>query len=130
MAKHRIQLKRVYDPPEDGDGFRVLVDRVWPRGVSKATAAIDLWVKEVAPSTALRTWFGHIPDRWPEFRKRYLAELRDRGSEIAELKAQARRGRLTLVYGARDTERNQAVVLKQVLEGSRSAKATARSLAT
>ena len=119
MAKHRVQLKRVYDPADEEDGFRVLVDRVWPRGVSKAVAAVDLWMKDVAPSAALRTWFGHQPERWPEFRKRYLAELRDHEDEIAALKQHARRGRLTLVFGARDIDRNQAVVLKEVLEGSR-----------
>lgn len=119
MAKHRIQLKRAYDPADEEDGFRVLVDRVWPRGVSKAMAAVDLWMKDVGPSTALRKWFGHEPERWPEFRKRYLAELREHADELATLKQHARSGRLTLVYGARDTERNQAVVLKEVLEGSR-----------
>jgi len=118
MAKHRVQLKRVYDPAEEDDGFRVLVDRVWPRGVSKAAAAVDLWMKDVAPA-ALRTWFGHQAERWPAFRKRYLAELREHEAEIAELRAHARRGRLTLVFGARDAERNQAVVLKELLEGPR-----------
>lgn len=118
MAKHPIHLKRVYDPPSKDDGFRVLVDRVWPRGVSKEAAAVDLWIKDVGPSTTLRKWFGHEPERWPEFRQRYLAELRGREADIVALRQQARKGRLTLVYGARDTERNQAVVLKEVLEGS------------
>lgn len=119
MAKHPIHLKRVYDPPAKDDGFRVLVDRVWPRGVSKQAAAVDLWMKEIGPSTPLRQWFGHQPERWPEFRQRYLAELRARDADIATLRDRARLGRLTLVYGARDTERNQAVVLKEVLEGSK-----------
>lgn len=115
MAKHPIHLKRVYDPPAKDDGFRVLVDRVWPRGVSKQAAAVDLWMKDIGPSTALRQWFGHDPGRWLEFRQRYLAELRDRAEDIATLRQHAGRGRLTLVYGARDTERNQAVVLKEAL---------------
>ena len=101
MAKHQIRLKPVYDLPSDEDGFRVLVDRVWPRGVSKAAAAIDLWMKDVAPSAALRKWFGHDPERWPEFRKRYASELRERVAETIMLKEQARRGPLTLVFGAR-----------------------------
>ncbi|WP_119421261.1 DUF488 domain-containing protein [Desertibaculum subflavum] len=117
MAKHPVHLKRVYEPPAEDDGFRVLVDRVWPRGVSKQAAAVDLWMKDIGPSTALRQWFGHQPERWPEFRQRYLAELRNRAEDIATLRQHARRGRLTLVYGARDTERNQAVVLKEVLTG-------------
>jgi uncharacterized protein YeaO (DUF488 family) len=116
MAKHRVQIKRVYEPAVEEDGFRVLVDRVWPRGVSKAVAAIDVWMKEVAPSTKLRTWFGHDPKRWPEFRKRYLAELKEHEAELAELRAHARKSTLTLVYSARDTERNQAVVLKEAIE--------------
>jgi uncharacterized protein YeaO (DUF488 family) len=119
MATRRIQVKRVYDPPAKGDGFRVLVDRVWPRGVSKAAAAVDLWMKEVAPTSKLRTWFGHDPEKWAEFRQRYRAELRERKAELAELKAHARRGRVTLVFGARDTEHNQAVALQEMLEKSR-----------
>ena len=119
MAAPRIQVKRVYDPPAKSDGFRVLVDRVWPRGVSKSAAAVDLWMKEIAPSAELRIWFGHDPEKWTEFRKRYRAELRDRKAELAELRAHARRGHLTLVFGARDTEHNQAVVLQEALGGSR-----------
>ena len=121
MAAPRIQVKRVYDPPAKSDGFRVLVDRVWPRGVSKAAAAVDLWMKEIAPSAELRIWFGHDTEKWTEFRRRYRAELRDRKSELAELKAHARHGRVTLVFSARDTEHNQAVVLQEVLGRSRKA---------
>jgi len=92
------------------------VDRLWPRGVTKERAAIDLWLKEVAPTTELRRWFGHDPARWPEFRRRYREELRGRAPELAELAGLAAAGTVTLVYGARDQERNAAVVLKDVVE--------------
>lgn len=111
-----VKVKRVYDAPAKADGHRVLVDRVWPRGVSKETAAVDEWLKSVAPSTELRKWFGHDPDKWDEFRRRYFAEL-DAGPEgLDELLARAVAGPVTLVYSARDTDRNQAVALKQWLE--------------
>lgn len=118
MAKkmHPVRLKRVYEPPEPGDGFRVLVDRVWPRGVSKDKAAVDLWMKEIGPSTELRTWFGHVPERWPEFRERYLRELEGKAELIEELRGHAAKGPLTLVYSAGDEERNQAVVVREVVE--------------
>ena len=112
-----IAIKRVYDAPEKSDGFRVLVDRVWPRGVSKAKAAVDLWMKEIGPSTGLRKWFGHKPERWDEFRKRYREELKDKGDLLDELRARAGKGRLTLVYSARDEAHNQAVVIREALEG-------------
>jgi uncharacterized protein YeaO (DUF488 family) len=111
----RIRLKRAYEPPEDGDGRRILVDRLWPRGVSKADAAIDLWLKEVAPTAALRKWFGHEPERWPEFRKRYREEL-DANPAVAELRRMAAAGPVTLVFGARDREHNDAVVLAEYLQ--------------
>ena len=95
--------------------MRVLVDRVWPRGVSKSEAAIDRWLKDVAPSTELRQWFGHEPSRWTEFRRRYLAELRGSAELLDELRATARKGPLTLVYSARDERHNQAVVLREHL---------------
>ncbi len=115
-ADHRdIQLKRAYDPPSKDDGTRVLVDRLWPRGVRKADAAIDEWLKDVAPSHELRRWFGHDPERWAEFRRRYKAELKRNAAAIEALRALARRGRLTLVYSAHDAAHNQAVVLKDVL---------------
>ena len=113
----RVQLKRVYDPPLPRDGMRVLVDRLWPRGVRKAKAHIDLWLKDIAPSTALRQWFGHDPARWSEFRRRYRAELKRQPEVLAQLRKLARQRRITLVFGAHDERRNQAVVLKEVLAG-------------
>lgn len=114
---HPIRIKRVYEAPQTGDGFRVLVDRVWPRGVSKDRAAVDLWMKEIGPSTELRKWFGHKPERWAEFRKRYERELDDKRALLDELRQHAEKGPLTLVYSAKDEERNQAVVIKGVLDG-------------
>lgn len=112
-----IRLKRAYEPPANGDGRRMLVDRLWPRGVSKADAAIDEWVKEIAPSTKLRKWFGHDPDRWNEFRMRYALEVREQSEQLAELRRLARKGLLTLVYSARDEAHNDAVALRQILLG-------------
>lgn len=112
-----LQIKRVYEAPSPDDGTRVLVDRVWPRGVKKEDAAIDHWLKEVAPSSDLRKWFGHEPTRWDGFRQRYAAELDARADAVARLRALARRGRLTLVYAARDAERNNAVALRDYLKG-------------
>ena len=106
-----IHVKRIYEPPGAGDGQRVLVDRVWPRGISKADAALTAWQKDVAPSTALRKWFGHDPRRWEEFGRRYRLELDDNQDAVKRLEEMARSGALTLLYGARDTEHNQAVVL-------------------
>lgn len=97
----KVLLKRAYEPPAASDGKRILVDRLWPRGVAKAKAKIDLWLKDVAPSTELRKWFGHDPGRWIEFRKRYRAELRN-SPALAELKSLARKSRITLIYAARD----------------------------
>ncbi|MFE7406283.1 DUF488 domain-containing protein [Isoptericola sp. NPDC057559] len=112
-----IAVKRVYEPPEPDDGTRVLVDRLWPRGVSKGRAHLDRWCKEVAPSTELRHWFHHEPDRFAEFERRYRAELAG-NPEVAELAALgAGDARLTLLYSARDTEHNQALVLREVLRG-------------
>jgi len=110
-----IVIKRIYEPASSRDGYRVLVDRLWPRGVSKAKAAVDLWLREVAPSAALRIWFKHDPARWTEFRARYRAELRQHARVFAPLLAKANRGRLTLLYSARDARHNQAVVLKNFL---------------
>ena len=112
MAKYRI--KRVYEPAAEADGKRVLVDRVWPRGITKEKAALTEWLKEVAPSTELRQWFGHDPARFAEFRQKYRAELE--GSVALEELRQLK-GVVTLVYGAHDEEHNQAVVLKELLEG-------------
>jgi uncharacterized protein YeaO (DUF488 family) len=116
----RISIKRIYADPARSDGLRILVDRVWPRGVSRDAAAIDLWLKEVAPSTELRKWFDHDPKKWVEFRKRYKAELKASPDHVQALLDHARRGPLTLVYSARDEQHNQAVVLKEYLEEKRS----------
>ena len=113
-----VQLKRAYDAPSATDGTRVLVDRLWPRGLRKADAAIDEWLKDVAPSHELRRWFGHDPARWTEFRRRYKAELSRNEAAVEALRALARQGRLTLVYSAHDAAHNQAVVLKDVLAGT------------
>jgi uncharacterized protein YeaO (DUF488 family) len=118
MAELDITLKRAYDPAAADDGYRVLVDRLWPRGVSREDARLDDWARELAPSTELRRWFGHDPERFEEFQRRYREELAQHGDELEELRARARSGRLTLVFGARDTEHNDAVVLAEVLRGS------------
>src|SRR5487761_789740 len=114
IACNDLQLWRAYDPPSPRDGTRVLVDRIWPRGVRKAEARIDVWLKDVAPSTTLRQWFGHDPARWSEFRRRYRAELKRQPEALARLRVLARQGRVTLVFGARDARRNQAIVLKDL----------------
>ena len=110
-----IRLKRAYEPADDADGYRVLVDRLWPRGVSKERARLDEWARELAPTAELRTWFGHDPGRFAEFRRRYLAELAAHDDEVAELRRRGREGTLTLVYAARDSEHNDAVVLAELL---------------
>lgn len=110
-----IRLKRAYEPADAGDGVRLLVDRLWPRGVSKERAALDDWLKDIAPSTELRQWFGHDPDRWPEFQRRYRAELREHAEELNRIRAMARTHTVTLVYSAHDEEHNDAVVLRGVL---------------
>lgn len=106
-----IRIKRIYEPVEKSDGTRVLVDRLWPRGVSKASAALDAWMKDVAPSAELRKWFNHEPERWAEFRRRYEAELKGNREAIDLLLAHGGKKRLTLLYSAHDEERNQAIVL-------------------
>jgi uncharacterized protein YeaO (DUF488 family) len=111
-----IRLKRAYEPPSPDDGMRVLVDRLWPRGLRKSEAAIDRWLKEVAPSSELRRWFGHDPRKWDEFRRKYRVELSGGGDLLRELRQAAQEGPLTLVYSARDQEHNQAVVLRDVLK--------------
>jgi uncharacterized protein YeaO (DUF488 family) len=110
-----IRIKRAYEPPAKTDGARILVDRLWPRGVTKAALAIERWIKEIGPSDALRRWFGHDPERWGEFRRRYQAELMKQTELLAELRGLARQRALTLVYGARDDAHNNAVVLREVL---------------
>ncbi len=117
IAADNIKLKRAYERPAQADGTRILIDRLWPRGVTRAAAAIDQWMKEIAPSTELRKWFGHDPARWREFRRRYVAELREHPDELRSLRAQARRGPITLVYSAHDEAHNDAVVLRDILLG-------------
>jgi uncharacterized protein YeaO (DUF488 family) len=117
IAAGDVRLKRAYEPADDSDGTRVLVDRLWPRGVGKKDAAIDRWVKDLSPSAELRKWFGHDPERWSEFRRRYRAELRAHSEQLEELRALVRKGPVTLVYAARDEEHNDAVVLRDVLLG-------------
>jgi uncharacterized protein YeaO (DUF488 family) len=114
-----IKLKRAYEVPESGDGFRVLVDRFWPRGVSKSSARINLWLKEIAPSAALRKWFGHAPSKWTTFCDRYFRELDNNPKAVEHLREHGRHGIVTLVYGAKDQEHNDAVALKEYLESDR-----------
>ncbi len=111
-----IKLKRAYEPPEKKDGFRVLTDRVWPRGLKREALALDLWLKEIAPSTQLRKWFGHDPAKWPDFCERYQAELKEKKEAVDLLKEKRAGGTLTLLFSARDTEHNNAVALKEYLE--------------
>lgn len=115
LAAWSIKLKRAYEPPARSDGMRILIDRLWPRGLSKAQAALDEWAKELAPSTALRQWFGHDARRWTEFRQRYAEELRRHPGEIRRLRVLARERPVTLVYAARDEAHNDAVTLRDVL---------------
>lgn len=110
-----VRVKRVYEEPEPGDGFRVLVDRIWPRGISRSEAHFDEWDRSVAPSTDLRVWFGHDPARFEKFRASYLEELRNRRPALAGLRSRARRGTLTLLYAARDPVHNHAVVLAEAI---------------
>lgn len=110
-----ISLKRAYEPAAKTDGMRILVDRLWPRGITKSKANIDLWVKDLAPSTELRKWFGHDPEKWAEFQTKYRAELKGNPA-LSEIKALSHQENITLVYAAKDELHNQALVLKQVLE--------------
>src|SRR5579864_90633 len=127
------RIKRVYEPPLAGDGARILIDRLWPRGVSRQAAALTLWLKEIAPSPTLRQWFGHDPARWSEFRRRYRAELEDNASAVARVRELQVSKPVTLVYAARDQEHNHARVLAEFLNrparprpGARTAARTAR----
>jgi uncharacterized protein YeaO (DUF488 family) len=112
-----VKIKRIYARPDPEDGLRVLVDRLWPRGLSKERAQVDRWVKEIAPSEELRRWFGHDPAKWPEFRARYLRELENQGPLLAEIADAAGKRTLTLLYAARDEAYNNAVVLREALGG-------------
>lgn len=111
-----INAKRVYDQPQKSDGLRILVDRLWPRGLTKETAKIDLWLKEIAPSHALRKWSHHDPKRWPEFKKRYLAELADHSEQLKIILSQSKGKTVTLLFAAKDVQHNNAVALREYLE--------------
>lgn len=111
-----IKIKRVYEQQDKKDGERILVDRLWPRGLTKEKAGVDLWLKEIAPSTELRKWFDHDPAKWKRFRGRYETEIRHKDDLIKVLKQKAREGTITFIYGARDEKHNEALVLKQFLE--------------
>jgi uncharacterized protein YeaO (DUF488 family) len=112
-----VRTKRIYDPAEPGDGYRVLIDHIWPRGVSKERAEVDEWAKELAPSAELRKWFDHVPERFPEFRTRYIKELAAQSERIGELAERARSGPVTILYAARDREHNNAVVVAELVRG-------------
>ena len=113
-----MRVKRVYEKPSKNDGWRVLVDRLWPRGMTKEAASADVWLKDIAPSDALRKWFGHEPEKWTAFRRKYRAELAKKKEMISELrKMEKEHGTLTLLYGAKDEQHNQAVALAEVLKG-------------
>lgn len=122
ITANHIKLKRAYERPSDEDGVRVLVERLWPRGLKKSHAVIAKWAKETAPSTDLRKWFGHDPARWDEFRQRYVEELRRHPDELGELRDMARQGTITLVFSTHDAVHNNAIVLRDILLG-REAKA-------
>ncbi|MCC7021373.1 MAG: DUF488 domain-containing protein [Thermomicrobiales bacterium] len=115
----QVRVRRIYEPPTPDDGRRILVDRLWPRGVSKARADLDAWVKDVAPSTELRTWFGHDPAKWDEFARRYRHELTEHPEAVQELVDAAGTGPVTLLYAARDEQHNEALVLQKLLEEKR-----------
>lgn len=116
-----IRLKRIYETPAKQDGFRILVDRLWPRGLSKEKARVDLWLREIAPSDGLRKWFSHQPEKWTAFQSRYKAELRSKKALLKEIqKTEREKGTVTLLYAARDEERNNAVALRQLLRKRRS----------
>jgi uncharacterized protein YeaO (DUF488 family) len=116
-----VRVKRIYDPAADDDGYRVLIDHVWPRGITRERAALDEWAKELAPSSELRQWFGHLPERFPTFRSRYLHELERHRERIDELRRRASTGPLTILYAARDREHNNAVVLAELVKSRCSA---------
>ncbi|MHB1086093.1 MAG: DUF488 domain-containing protein [Thiobacillus sp.] len=109
----KIRIKRVYEQPDKHDGRRILVDRLWPRGLTKEKASVDLWLKDIAPSTELRKWFGHDPEKWEVFQERYLVELKNNGEKIRLLKQELDKGVVTLVYGTKDEEHNEAVVIQK-----------------
>ena len=113
-----IRVKRVYERAKKGDGWRVLVDRLWPRGLTKEAAKVDVWLRDVAPSDALRKWFGHEPKKWPDFQKKYRAEVAKKKDALEALKKmEEEHGTLTLLFGAKDEDHNQAVALEKILKG-------------
>jgi len=114
-TSHTVQVKRAYDPPAKNDGVRILVDRLWPRGLNKAKASVDLWLKDIAPSVDLRRWFKQQPERWSEFLRRYGQELDGKPAAIAALRGAVRHGKVTLLFGARDERRNNATALHHYL---------------
>jgi uncharacterized protein YeaO (DUF488 family) len=111
----KVKIKRVYDKPAKEDGMRILVDRLWPRGLTKEKAKVDVWLKEIAPSTELRKWFSHDPKKWTEFRKKFLKELKENEEQVSILKEHLEKGAVTLVYGAKDEKNNEAQVLEELL---------------
>lgn len=113
----KLQIKRVYERPDKEDGMRILVDRLWPRGLTKEKASVDLWLREIAPSTKLRQWFGHDPNKWEEFKQRYRHELEENDEQVWRLRQEIEKGPVTLVYGAKDEEHNGAIVLQEFLSG-------------
>ena len=116
MRSLKAKIKRVYEEPSHADGRRILVDRLWPRGLSKERARVDIWLKDIAPSTTLRKWFSHDPERWIEFQARYRQELKSKADMLADLKKKAAESPVTLLYGAKDELHNEAVVLLKVLQ--------------
>lgn len=112
----KTKIKRVYEKPAKEDGFRILADRLWPRGLTKEKASVDLWLKEIAPSTELRKWFGHDPEKWNEFKKKYVAELKKNTATVSILKEKIKEGTVTILYGARDEEHNEALVILDFLD--------------
>lgn len=119
-----MKIKRVYEKPAKEDGYRILVDRLWPRGISKASAEIDEWIKEIAPSTELRKWFNHEPEKFSEFKKRYKEELKTHVAELKKIHEISQKKKITLLYSAKDTQYNQAVVLLEVLQKFKQIKST------
>jgi uncharacterized protein YeaO (DUF488 family) len=111
----KTKIKRVYEKPAKEDGFRILADRLWPRGLTKEKASVDLWLKEIAPSTELRKWFGHDPEKWNDFKKKYVAELKKNKETVSILKEKIKEGTITILYGARDEEHNEALVILDFL---------------
>ena len=114
-GREMVRVKRAYEAAEETDGRRILIDRLWPRGVTKEKAAVDVWLKGLAPSTELRQWFGHDPEKWDEFKRRYFAELDDNPEAVAELRAELAKGRATLLFGAKDAEHSNAHALQEYL---------------